>query len=73
MWPSIARIPPIHRISALFSAAALYLHVEGDAKRRTLDAALADPASRLPIRALLAQAPVVPTLYWCPGRSPGEA
>lgn len=53
-------------LSALFTAQALYLHIEGDAKRRVFARALDDPRSRLPIRALLAQAPVPPRVFWCP-------
>jgi len=53
-------------LSAIFTAPNLYLHIEGDAKRRVFDDALDDPRNRLPIRAFLAQAPVPPRLYWCP-------
>ena len=53
-------------LSAIFTAPALYLHFEGDAKRRVFDTAIDDARSRLPIRALLAQAPVPPQLFWCP-------
>ncbi|HEV8692706.1 MAG TPA: 6-phosphogluconolactonase [Lysobacter sp.] len=53
-------------LSAIFTAPALYLHIEGDAKRRVFDTAIDDARSRLPVRALLAQAPVAPRLFWCP-------
>lgn len=53
-------------LSAIFTAPKLYLHIEGTAKHAVLDAAIRDPDSRLPVRALLASAPVPPTLYWCP-------
>jgi 6-phosphogluconolactonase len=53
-------------LSAIFTAPALYLHIEGDTKRRVLEAAIADPRNRLPIRAFMAQAPVRPRLFWCP-------
>lgn len=53
-------------LSAIFTAPALYVHIEGDAKRRVFDGAVEDARSRLPIRALLAQAPRPPRLFWCP-------
>lgn len=53
-------------LSAIFTAPALYLHIEGAKKREVLDAAARDPRSPLPIRAVLAGAPVAPMLYWCP-------
>lgn len=53
-------------LSAIFTAPALYLHIEGAAKRRVLDTAASDPNSTLPIRALLTGAPTPPTLYWSP-------
>jgi 6-phosphogluconolactonase len=59
-------------LSAICTAPALYLHIEGDAKRRVFDAAVADPRCRLPIRALLARAPVPPRLFWCPDAVPAQ-
>ncbi|HJW47512.1 MAG TPA: 6-phosphogluconolactonase [Lysobacter sp.] len=53
-------------LSAIFTAPAVYVHIEGDAKRRVFDGAVDDARSRLPIRALLAQAPRPPRLFWCP-------
>jgi len=53
-------------LSAICTAPALYLHIEGEAKRRVFDAAVEDPRCQLPIRALLARAPVPPRLFWCP-------
>jgi 6-phosphogluconolactonase len=53
-------------LSAIFTAPSLYLHIEGDAKRRVLETAIGDPRSRLPIRAFMAQAPVPPRVFWCP-------
>lgn len=53
-------------LSAIFTAPALYLHIEGDAKRHVFDDAVGDPRNRLPIRSFLAQAPVSPRLFWCP-------
>lgn len=57
-------------LSAILTAPALYLHFEGDAKRRVFDAAVDDPRSRLPVRALLAHAPVPLQLFWCPDVPP---
>lgn len=53
-------------LTAIFTAPALYLHIESAAKHAVLDAAARDSRSRLPIRALLAGAPTPPQLYWCP-------
>lgn len=53
-------------LSAIFTAPALYLHIEGQAKRALLDSVQRDPRSPLPIRAALAGAPQPPTLYWSP-------
>ncbi|WP_196778947.1 6-phosphogluconolactonase [Lysobacter silvisoli] len=53
-------------LSALFTAPALYLHIEGANKRALLDTAQRDPRCTLPIRAVLSGAPVPPTLYWSP-------
>jgi 6-phosphogluconolactonase len=53
-------------LSAIFTAPSLYLHIEGAKKRAVLDQAARDPRSLLPIRAVLAGAPVTPQLYWSP-------
>lgn len=53
-------------LSAIFTAPALYLHIEGDKKRAVLDGAQRDPRCVLPIRSVLSGAPVTPTLYWSP-------
>ncbi|SFL11955.1 6-phosphogluconolactonase [Lysobacter sp. cf310] len=53
-------------LSAIFTAPALYLHIEGAKKRALLDAVQRDPRSVLPIRSVLAGAPAPPTLYWSP-------
>ncbi|MFC3551928.1 6-phosphogluconolactonase [Lysobacter cavernae] len=53
-------------LSAIFTAPALYLHIEGAKKREVLDTAARDPRSTLPIRSVLAGAPVVPQLFWSP-------
>ncbi|MET0330506.1 MAG: 6-phosphogluconolactonase [Dyella sp.] len=55
-------------LPALLDTAALYLHIEGDAKREVLDAAQLgqDAAADYPIRAVLTQTRVPLTVYWCP-------
>ena len=53
-------------LSAIFTAPALYLHIEGEKKRAVLDGAQRDPRSALPIRSVLSGAPVTPTLFWSP-------
>lgn len=59
-------------LSAICTAPALYLHIEGDAKRRVFDTAVADARCGLPIRALLARAPVPPHLFWCADAVPAR-
>ncbi|MFD1298665.1 6-phosphogluconolactonase [Lysobacter gummosus] len=53
-------------LSAIFTAPAIYLHIEGESKRAVLEGAQRDPRSALPIRSVLSGAPVAPTLYWSP-------
>ncbi|ALN82972.1 6-phosphogluconolactonase [Lysobacter antibioticus] len=53
-------------LSAIFTAPALHLHIEGEKKRAVLDGAQRDPRSTLPIRSVLSGAPVTPTLFWSP-------
>ena len=55
-------------LPALLDARALFLHIEGDAKRRVLaDAQLGLGAGRdYPVRAVLAQTRVPVSVYWCP-------
>jgi len=56
-------------LSAIFTAPALYLHIEGASKRRVLADALADgvnPGTALPVHAFVTGAPIPPALYWCP-------
>lgn len=55
-------------LPVLLDAGALFLHIEGDAKRRVLaDAQLGLGAGRdYPVRAVLAQARVPVSVYWCP-------
>lgn len=49
----------------LAKAGYLVLHIEGDAKKATLDAALTEgPEAEMPIRALLRRAPKPPVVYW---------
>ena len=51
-------------LPALLDSRALFLHVEGEAKRVVLDAAH-EPGSALPIAAVLRAAPQLET-FWCP-------
>jgi 6-phosphogluconolactonase len=55
-------------LPALLDTAALYLHIEGEAKRELLDAAKLGQgeAAEYPIRAVLTQTRVPLTVYWCP-------
>ena len=56
-------------LSAIFTAPALYLHIEGAIKRGVLADALAEgvnPGTALPVHAFVIGAPTVPALYWCP-------
>lgn len=56
-------------LSAIFTAPALYLHIEGISKRRVLVDALGEgvnPGTALPVHAFVTGAPTLPALYWCP-------
>lgn len=55
-------------LAALTHTRALYLHIEGAAKRDTLAAARRGdaPFAQAPIRAVLAHAPVSSCVFWCP-------
>lgn len=55
-------------LSALLQTRALYLHIEGDAKRQLLaDARLGlGEAAQFPVRAVLTQERVPVAVYWCP-------
>lgn len=56
-------------LSAIFTAPALYLHIEGVSKRRVLADALGEgvnPGVALPVHAFVTGAPTMPALYWCP-------
>ena len=63
------RAPDLPRLSLTLAviarARAVVLLVSGDEKRKMLDAAMADPASRLPLRALLNACPEI-TIAWAP-------
>lgn len=53
-------------LPAIAQADALALHIEGDAKRRVLETALATPAASAPIAAVLARSVHPATVFWCP-------
>jgi 6-phosphogluconolactonase len=50
------------------SARMLLLHIEGRAKRDVLEAALAEPEARLPVRRVLDAAETEPIVYWAPSQ-----
>ncbi len=51
----------------LLKTEALYLHIEGDQKARTLEKALGDGSvADMPVRAVLRQTETPVTVYWCP-------
>ena len=52
-------------LSAIVAARALYLHIEGNEKRKVAEAALS-PASGLVIGRVLGAAPRAPTIFWAP-------
>ena len=53
-------------LPALTATRALYLHIEGAAKRAVLEQALAATTELLPVATVVRAAPVVTQLYWCP-------
>jgi 6-phosphogluconolactonase len=54
-------------LGALLTAKALYLHIEGEEKARTLQQAEAEgPVEDMPVRAILRQTQTPLTIYWCP-------
>jgi 6-phosphogluconolactonase len=54
-------------LNRLLAAKALYLHVEGEEKAKTLERAEADgPVEDMPVRAILRQTQRPVTIYWCP-------
>ena len=55
-------------LSALVSTRAMYLNIEGVAKKAVLDHSLdGDPQfAETPIRAVLHHSPVTPEIFWCP-------
>lgn len=51
----------------ILNTGALYLHIEGEEKARTLDKAIeTGPVETMPVRAVLSQSKVPVSLYWCP-------
>ncbi len=54
-------------LPCLLNTRALYVHIEGDGKAKTLEKALGEgPVAEMPIRAVLRQTKTPVTVYWCP-------
>ena len=53
-------------LPAITASDSVALHIEGEAKRRVLEAALADESTPLPISAVLSQCTHPATIFWCP-------
>jgi 6-phosphogluconolactonase len=54
-------------LGRLLAARALYLHIEGEEKVKTLEQAEAEgPVEDMPVRAILRQTQTPLTIYWCP-------
>jgi len=54
-------------LKQLLATRALYLHIEGEEKVRTLEQAEADgPIEAMPVRAVLRETATPLTIYWCP-------
>ena len=54
-------------LKRLLAAKALYLHIEGEEKVKTLDKAEAEgPVEDMPVRAILRETSTPLTIYWCP-------
>ena len=54
-------------LAQLLAARALYLHIEGEEKVKTLEQAEATgPVEDMPVRAILRQTQTPLTIYWCP-------
>jgi len=54
-------------LKRLIAARALYLHIEGEEKVKTLEQAEAEgPVEDMPVRAILRQTQTPLTIYWCP-------
>lgn len=54
-------------LPVVLAADTLALHIEGPAKKQTLEAALADgPVEDMPVRAVLRKAPRGIDVFWCP-------
>lgn len=66
--PSVPEPRVTLTLPQLTATRALYLLIRGAAKQATLDAALhgTAPFAQAPIRAVLAHAPAVPQIFWCP-------
>lgn len=66
--PSVPEARVTLTLAALVDTRALFVLIRGEEKRRTLAAALRGqaPFARAPVRAVLAQARVLPQIYWSP-------
>lgn len=55
-------------LAALIQTRAMYVHIEGPAKKTVLENALAGraPFEHAPVARVLENAPVMPQVYWCP-------
>jgi 6-phosphogluconolactonase len=53
-------------LAALTATRALYLHIEGAAKRAVFEQAMAATTEILPVAAVVRAAPVATQLHWCP-------
>jgi 6-phosphogluconolactonase len=53
-------------LAALTATRALYLHIEGEAKRAIFEQAMAATSEIPPVAAVVRAAPVATQLYWCP-------
>lgn len=53
-------------LPALVDTRALYLHIEGDDKKKVFDNAMTSNDSPAPIRTVLKASRVTPIVYWCP-------
>lgn len=54
-------------LTRVLASKALYLHIEGEEKVKTLERAAAEgPVEDMPVRAILRQATTPLTIYWCP-------
>jgi 6-phosphogluconolactonase len=53
-------------LAALTATRALYLHIEGGAKRAAFEQAMAATSELLPVAAVVRAAPVATQVHWCP-------